>query len=407
MHMLLRKSVNKRRGRGASPFLLLKNHYTAILISLLLICSLWYGRIPLASAQSPMCGFNPARLSESADGAFLETNSFAADNALPLQAIFCDQWDGPFNPKGTNRLDTFWKVDSGLIYRGWRFSGFYRGELYLKTNQDTLQILHTINLKQNLAVGKEFAIDLQTTGFSAGGFEIAKGIKLNNIINGLSIGFTARYLSGEKIQEGTIKGELTPTGPKSYDFALLIDYIYDKNLLYTRRDTITGSGNGYSFDLGLLYAFGQTWEAEVLLRDIGGRILWKDIPYTTAEAISNVIEYDDDGYQIYRPTICGYESYKDFTQKIPMKTDIIFSYRKGPFTLIPLVNFMKSRPLYWMNLYYTAANGLSFYTGYNINYRAFSLGASYKKVLLGISASSINLNRAAALGVKLSARYEW
>jgi len=405
--MLLRKSVNKRRGRKASPFFSLKNHYTTIFIFLLLLCSLCYGHIPLASAQNPMCGFNPAKLPQSGDGAFLETNSFAADNALPLQAIFSDQWDGPFSPKTTNRLDTFWKIDSGLVYRGWKFSGFYRGELYLNTNKDTLQILRTINLKQNLAIGKEFVIDLQTTGFSASGFEIAKGIRLDNIINGLSIGFTARYLRGEKIQEGTIKGKLTPTGQKSYDFALLIDYIYDKNLLYTRRDTIPGSGHGYSFDFGLLYAFGQKWKAEVLLKDIGGRISWKDIPYTTAEAISNVKEYDEEGYQIYRPSISGYESYKNFTQKIPLKTDIIFSYRKGPFTFSPLVNFIQSRALYWINLHYTATKDLSFHTGYNINYGAFSLGASYKKTLLDIWASSINLNRAAALGLKLSARYEW
>ena len=185
------------------------------------------------------------------------------------------------------------------------------------------------------------------------------------------------------------------------------DVYYDKNLIYERQDTGSGSGAGYSFDLGLSYALRQGMRAEVLWRDIGGRIYWKNIPYTTAEAISDVKEYDSDGYQIYRPTIRGYESYKNLTQKIPLKTDILFSYRQGSFTLIPLVNIIEDRPLYWLNLHYKAGKDLSLHTGYNTNYRAFTIGVAYKKVLLNISGSTTNLSRPAALGLGFFCRLEW
>lgn len=358
-------------------------------------------------AQSPISGFNPAGLVDASDGVFIDERAFTGNNALPLQAIFLDEWEGSFTPNERNNLDIYWKADTGLIYRGWRVAGFYRGELFAETNKDTIEILRMINLKQELPVGKEFEIDMKGEGFSAYGIETSKAINLDRFVTGLAVGFTARYMTGERIQEGTIKGDATATGPESYDFDLSLDYIYDENLIYKRRDTIPGTGEGYSFDLGVRYDFSKKLRGEFLVRDLWGRIYWKDVPYTTADATSDVKSFDEDGYQVYRPTIRGYESYKDFTQKIPQKTDIIISYTDGPFTITPTVNLIEYRPLYWLDLRYKATENTSFNAGYNTNYRAFSIGASYRKASLNLYSSDIDLNRASAVGLKLSLQYEW
>lgn len=359
-----------------------------------------------ALAQSPVSGFNPAELVDALDCIFIDERAFAGNNALPLRALFFDKWEGPFSPGARNNLDAYWKADTGLISHGWRIAGFYRGELFAETNKDTIEILRMINLEQELPVGREFKIDLKGEGFSAYGIETSKAINLDRFVTGLAVGFTARYMTGEKIQEGTIKGDATATGPESYDFDLSLDYIYDENLIYKRRDAVPGTGDGYSFDIGARYDFSKKLRGEVLVRDLLGRIYWRDVPYTTADATSDVTSFDEDGYQVYRPTISGYESYKDFTQKIPLKTDLVLIYKDGPYTVRPTVNFIEDRPLYWIDLGYRVTEKSSVNAGYNTNYRAFSIGASYKNALLSFYSSDIDLNRTNAIGLTLSLRYE-
>jgi len=387
-----------------SFFLSLNSHFVAAVILLSVLCLV----LP-ASAQSPISGFNPATLVDSVDGVFLDAKTFWADNALPLRAIFLDKgWEGPFRPEGTNNLDVFWKTDTGIIHRGWRVAGFYRGELFMKANRDTAEILRMINLKEKLPVGRTFDIDMTAAGFSAKGIELSRGFRIKGLGSGndLAVGFTVRYMSGEKIQEGTIKGNATPTDPKAYDFDLQLDYVYDKNFVYKRRDTIPGTGDGYSFDVGMKYDFNDSLSAELLFRDIMGRIYWKDVPYTTADATSETKYFDEEGYMAFRPIIRGYEAYKDFTQKIPLRTDVMVTYKKDPFTLSPAINFIKGRPLYWMDVGYKATENLSFDIGYNTNYKSFSIGTVYKKAILKIYGNDITLS-AMAIGLIMSFRYEW
>lgn len=358
-----------------------------------------------AFAQGPISGFNPANLLEMSDGVVVNANTFWADNALPLRAIFFDKGlEGPFRPDNKNTLDVFWKTDIGIIYHGWRIAGFYRGELFMKANRDTVEMLRMINLKQELPIGRRFDIELMAEGFSATGIELSRGFRVGK---GLSAGFTARYIKGEGIQEGTFRGSAIPATAKTYDFDFNLDYIYDKNYLYKRRDLNKGYGDGYSFDLGLKYDFNDSLSTEVLFRDILGRIYWKDMPYTTAAATSATKYYDEDGYMAFRPTISGYEGYKDFTQRIPLKTDVSIIYKKDPFTISPTVNFIKGRPLYWIDLGYKASEDLSFDISYNANYESLSIGTAYKKAMLKIYANDINLNRAMAVGLTLLLKYEW
>lgn len=393
-------SVENGRPSGASHFYSISLRYPFIALIIILFFVL-YPASP-SSAQSPVSDFNPASLTESPNGIFFNGKTFWADNSLPLRAIFFDKWGGPFRPDNINRSDNYWKTEAALINKGWRIAGFYRGELFMETNKDTIEILRMVNLKEGLPTGRVFDIDMKARGFSATGVEISNGMNLDSVSEGLMAGFTARYLRGEKIQEGKIEGKVTATGPMSYDFNLLLDYIYDENLIYNRRNTISGTGDGYSFDIGLKYIFKDNLNAEVLFRDIGGRIYWRDAPYTTANATSDIKSYDEHGYQVYSPTIQGYESYKDFTQKIPLKTDVVFSYKREVFTLTPTVNLIGGRPLYWIEIGYQKSSDSSIMAGYNINYHAFSIGYTYKKVSFDIYLSDIDLSRANAVGLELS-----
>ena len=387
------KSVNKMRAALAA-----------------LIFSFSLSLLSPAYSQSPISGFNPATLVNGADGLFIDGKSFWGSNALPLQAIFRDKgWEGPFRPADRNNIDVFGRADTGIIYRGWRLAGFYREELFIEANRDTVEVFRMINMRQDLPVGRIFDINLKARGFSATGIELSRGFRIEDIIfgNALSIGFTARYMSGSRIQEGTIKGNVIPTDPKIYDFTLKLDYVYDENFVYERRNVIPGRGAGYSFDIGIKYEFNDSLGVELLFRDILGRIYRRDVPYTTAELISITRYFDEYGYMVFRPTIRGYRGNKDFTQKIPLKTDITLTYTKDSFWISPTINFIENRPLYWINIGYKPTENLSFDIGYNINYRSLSMGIAYKEALFEIHTDNVNLEEAMAIGFSMSLRYEW
>ncbi len=400
--------MDSRGGRAARPsrFFILRG---AALFPLVFLALLFPASRP-ASAQYP-ASFNPAALARAAGGPFLDVQSFGADNAVPLSAIFLGHgWGGPFNPENTNHLDLFWQADAGAVYKSWRLAVFYRGELFAKASRDTMEFLRMTELKQDLPVGRTFNLDLNARGFAASGFEVSKGFDLAPLgfPEGLTLGVTARYLKADMIQQGTLTGTVTPTSARSYDFNLLLDYVYDRNYLYERPDTVAGTGDGYSFDLGLKYVLDPNLSAGVVLRDLFGRIYWYDTPYTTATAGSQTKFFDAQGYMEFRPTISGYESYKDFTQHIPLKMDAEITYNKGPFSVRPAITFIEyERPLCWINGAYEINPALALNLGYNFNYSVPSLGLSYKALSIDLYANDMDFSRASALGFDIAASLPW
>jgi hypothetical protein len=350
--------------------------------------------------------FNPASLANGKSSVFYNVNSFGADDAVPLSTIFLNNgWGGPFHPKDMNNLDLFWNTDAGATYKTWRIAAFYRGELYLKANNDTVEFLRTIQLKQNLPTGRTFNIDLNARGFTATGLEASKGFDLASIgfPKGLTLGVTARYLKGYMVQQGSLTGTATPTSATTYDFNLALNYMYDHDFIYKRPDTVSGTGDGYSFDLGLNYVINPDISAELVLRDIFGRIYWNNIPYTDATATSQTQFFDSEGYMEFKPTISGYESYKDFTQYIPLKADTSITYHKGPFLISPEVMLIEYEgALYWLNTAYRINSRTWLDFGYNFNFNAFSVGLDYKTFSFALSANDIDFYKTGALGLNLS-----
>ena len=357
-----------------------------------------------ASAQNPVSGFNPADLSGTSYGVLINGGAFTADNArMPMIRLFENDWAAPGHPQDMNRAIAYWDADAGALLNGWRLAVFHRGEFLVKADRDTLEFLRMINIKEALPTGRAFDISLSVDGFSAKGVELSKGIE---VFKGLAAGVTARYLYGDMVQSGTVSGGVLATSPSTYDFNFLIDYDYDSNLVYPRK-AVPGIGNGYSFDVGLRYTAGAFFSAGVLVRDVLGKIYWKNVPYTTATAVSNVVTLDSSGYQQYRPTIQGFEGYRDFTQRIPLKVDIDLHGSVGPLTVSPNVNIINGLPLYWVFLDYKVSPKTSVNAGYNVNYRTYSLGVAYKKSLLSVYTSHIDPNKAASLGIKLLIWLEW
>ncbi len=372
------------------------------IVALLLLC------IPtFLYSRTPLSGYNPAVSSYTQREFFVTVDSFGANTALPVQSFFSPTWSGPFHPEERNYLDVLWNAAAGISVRNWTLAMFSRAEYFIDCNKDTAEILKLINNKEELPVGRTFLIDIKSRSFSSSGLEISRRIGLEQLLQGLTAGFTVRSFLATGIQQGKITGTVVPISPKSYEYNLLMDYIYDKNKVYDRRDEYPENGYGYSLDIGFAYYPLQYFGIECLMRDIAGRIYWNKIPYTTATATSNNMEYDKDGYLIFKPTITGYESHKSMIQKIPLKTDLSFVYRMPKTEVSTTINFIEDRPLYWVNCDIHAGNDFSILTGYNFNYESAVLGCRWRNIALQIYASSLFLDETKSLGVNFSLTTSW
>ena len=380
--------------------------FQIILMAFSGLCHLaWLQFVFLSAAfgSTPISGFNPALLTDERTGFFMNVSTLWSNTAISQKGLFSDDWSGPFKPRGTNWADAYWKTDTGIYYKKWRMAGYYRGELFIKANRDTVEILRMTNLKQDLPVGREFSIDMEARGFSGGGVELSRGEKFGNF----ALGLTARYIGGEKVQQGFLRGSAHPIDGKTYDFNLKLDYIYDKNFIYDRRDSSYEAGNGYSFDFGMIYSFNENLKAEILVRDAFGRIYWKDVMYTDADAVSEDAQRDEDGYMLFKPMIRGYEGYRDFTQTIPVKTDISVVYEKHGFVVKPVVNIIRDRPLYWVNLGYKKDEKFFVGLGYNTNYESFFIESLYKNFMLRVCSDHWDFNKSMSIGLTLGMAWMW
>jgi len=358
-------------------------------------------------SRTPLSGSNPAVFSYPQREFFVTVDSFRANTALPIQSLFSPVWSGPFYPEERNYLDIFWNATAGIFFHNWTLSIFSRAEYFIDCNKDTAEILKLINNKEELPVGRTFFIDIQSRSFSSSGLEISRRIGLEQLLQGLTAGFTLRSFLATGIQQGKITGTVVPISPKSYEYDLWMDYIYDKNKVYDRRDEYPENGYGYSMDIGFAYYPWESFGIECLIRDVAGRIYWNKIPYTTATATSDNMEYDKDGYLIFKPTITGYESHKSMVQKIPLKTDLSFVYRTPKAEVSTTINFIEDRPLYWVNCDIHAMDDFTVLAGYNINYESFNLGFRWRNLALQMYSSTLLFDETKSLGVNFSLMTSW
>jgi hypothetical protein len=358
------------------------------------------------SGTSPISGYNPARLGAEGNGVFITSTAFLADTALPVWSFLDDTWNGSFSATDRAVADTYWKAETGAIVNSWRVAGFNRGELFIDTNRDTVEFFYRNKKHLDLPTGKQYDINLAASGFAAYGVEISYGRKLDALITGLAAGVTLRYLNPQTLQDGAVTGIVTPNGPKSYDFDLKLDYAYGRNILYKRKDEHLGHGYGYSADAGLLFQSPHL-RLEALVRDIAGTIVWNSVPYTNAVAGSDTITTSPDGYQEFRPTIHGFEGHKEYRQRIPIKTDLIAKYGYGPVAATCTVNFIETRPLYWLEAEYRFSDSAALSIGYNVNYSAVIAGANIAGFELDVVTDEVTFSAAKALGLRLSYKYSW
>lgn len=295
-----------KRGRGfSSPSFYLK--YFLFLIIFLLLVQITYGYI--LPKENFLIDFN------------------VSSNFLNLQNLISYS-QNIFEPSILNKTFYFFLTDKKLEIKlkDWEISGFYYSEYICEINKSTLNFLQKVINKESIPIGENYNISANLEGYSVIGGMLSKKLNLKKI----NISLNFKILYGLDLQKGELYGNFSRLDEESYQFNLNLDYLYNKNLLYKRKDLISGRGFGTSFDLDLSLNLSENFSISVFIRDLYGKIFWETIPFVVANANSEREYYDEYGNIVFRPLISGYEGYKDFTTKIPMKTKISLRYIDYP-----------------------------------------------------------------------------
>lgn len=207
-------------------------------------------------------------------------------------------------------------------FKEWEISYFYQIEFLGKINNSTKEFIQKLSNKEFLPIGENYDIFFNLEGFNVIGGKILKKFSFRNIL----FTFSPKILYGLDIQRGKIFGNFVRLDEKSFQFNLFLDYMYNHNYLYKRKDLKLGKGLGFSFDLDISFKLFDNFLIILSFQDLYGKIYWKDIPFTEADATTEREYYDEYGNIVYRPFIKGYEGYKDYIQNIPLKIKFFFEY---------------------------------------------------------------------------------
>ena len=330
--------------------------------------------------------------------------AFLGNRMLPLDPFF-HRWEGAVHIEEKNLVHSRALVEMVAMKGPWEFSLGVREEMSIIGNRDGAEVVRLLKRKQDLPTGNVYGIDLRTSGFMGEELRVARKWDLDGV-PGLSAGGALGLIHGERIQEGTIRGTLTVTGRRAYDYALALDYAYDVNYLYSvPLDPRSVEGYGFSFDLGLRYRKGA-WDLSLRAEDLLTRIYWEKVNVTKAIANNGRRWFDSDGFVHYDPIITGTEGKAGITQRIAPKVSGEVTHSWDRVSLTAAADWMRD------TFFPRAALGLRPFTSggwwkvaYDVRFRMAGIQYAWEKGELAVFTDAVEPRKIGAAGLQVSLRW--
>jgi len=327
---------------------------------------------------------------------YVNAQSFFYSQPVPVKSII-GHWQPPF--KEGNKAVTFNKAEMGIRWRNWQFGILNRYDYQLEFSSQTAEFIYLTKNRLPLEVGKEYELRIKALHNHSRGLRLGYQHKLSPK---LGVGLAASYLQGKTLTDGNIQGTAQVTAENNYDFQFDADYFYSRDVLF-ERDTKLPKGYGYSLDFSVDWQANERLSAQLDIIDLVGKMFWIDAPFTTATASSATKTFDEDGYVLYKPTISGLESNKNFTQTLPRKIFLSSEYQWAP-----NIGLLAELQDYGVARFLSAGAGHCYnhnncFQGlYNITAKALSLRYQGHGLRAEVASDQLNLNRARYFVIQLS-----
>ena len=327
--------------------------------------------------------------------AYFSLNSFSYSEPIPVRQL--DQNNYDFDG-GEIALTHNW-AEIGVTYNNFGVGILGRYDYDLNFSKDTAEFYYLVNNKKPLQQGKKYDLFLEAK------HTYSKGVRFSYyfpVIHDTKMNVGLSYLQGIWMTEGKARGRGVALSEKDYDFQFDVDYYYSEDVMFERQ-TDTPTGQGYSFDISLDWQINRKAGLKLRVIDLFGKIYWKNAPFTTAAASSDVKEYDEDGYLIYKPVLSGFEGNSDFTQELQPQINGLLHYQwKDSLAVLWQIYSFTFADFYQFGLRYSLDSTSRFSALYMIETRAISIGYELKFFNVMITSDTFDLENAHTLGLSLN-----
>jgi hypothetical protein len=294
--------------------------------------------IPLLLALS----VSPAVFAQSTTPYF-EMDAFLLSEPIAIDALSND-WDAEYHPDGEHQIASIW-VEAGIKRGSWSFGALYREEHQLLFSPDTAELYYTVENDKDLDAGRRYNIDLNAYRFRGVGARVSKQFKPSNSLQ-VSVGTS--LFQASNLLEGNLSGSALADTSNQYEYQFDVDYSYDEDVLFGRRDVEGPTGIGLAVDLAAVWKPRENIQFSAKIKDLAGAIRWKDAPFTKATANSDSVVLNDNGFSQVNPILSGsIGSKSSYTQTLKPSADLAAAYQ---FAQSPYTASLKSKHYEELNL---------------------------------------------------------
>lgn len=254
---------------------------------------------------------------------FLDTDLIAVSEPFSVYSTF-HSLEG-----GYERGDTAYthdQVDFGASYGPWSFAYIWRFDYYLNFHPDTAALAHRYENDLALDLNRSHTINAFWNHARSTGFKASYTF---NSHDRLKLRLAASFLRADRMLHANARGVVLIDANEAFGGDVILDYRYTRDPLL-HHDTDELVGNGYAVDAYVNWRASQRLTIAFSAEDWLNAIWWRDAPFTTVTMTSSTVNLDDHGFINTTPLLSGTEGYRNFRQKLPVRTSIGVSYRTTP-----------------------------------------------------------------------------
>ncbi|TSA11207.1 MAG: hypothetical protein D4R74_13430 [Betaproteobacteria bacterium] len=397
--MRQRRPVSSDVGRGAPRRAL--RRFSSLLLGL----GLSTAHAPARALESVLAFGNPAEAASGGTGVSATLHYFIGNDPLSARQ-YQDDWRGDYHPrKGLNLGLLSARAEAGLQTAGWRLSALRRTELLIESNRDMTDLMRLYKTREAFAAGQRYDVDLNYAGFEAKGWRLDKAWNWKTAGgHDFSVGAGYSLLEGNRVRAGTAQGSFASLGGGNYGYAVRMDDAYSGKA-YPFQTPGTPEGKGGSVDLGMEWKTPQGARVEAVANDLLGRMRWRDVPGTVANAGTGVTSTDANGYIVYAPALSGRNARRDFTQKLPPRWGVGAEMPWRDFYVLGSLSHQQHATFPLLALGWKFAEGWRIQADYDLRFNTYGFRLAGSRAFLALRASQRNLDEARAYGLTAGASW--
>ena len=254
---------------------------------------------------------------------YFQTDTFLLSEPVSIDAAR-NQWQGDYHTGGDKQIASV-RVESGIKKGHWSVGLLYREENRLNFSSDTADLYYAVENEADLDTNRRYELDLNAYRFRGLGVSLGRDF---NPRDNLRISAGASLFSASHLLEGNISGSALANSDDEYEYLFNVDYNYNEDLLFERKNIDEPTGVGLALDLGMVWKPNKRLQVSADFKDLAGAIFWKDVPYTTATANSDTVQVDENGFTQVNPVLSGKEGYLDsYKQTLKPSADLKIDYQ--------------------------------------------------------------------------------